>query len=911
MDAWADVRKLVRAGDVFGTIRMVTELDAAGRKAVAAELPAYVTGEARAAGWESWDRQMTPLVLAGVVCLGGPAAVASWLFRREFRWWREAEAAERVLELLGGRSVAWRADLARRMCGRLRVPELRRWGLAARLVRETGIEPPGDDAFMVGWLRELCSEPIRGPIEGPIAGQVAGPIEGSSVGPVEGPIAGLIAEPVAGLIEGSTPGQVAGPIKKLGQVADDPLFAAYVDRIFEIDALAETDLWQVVETVVRLVDTGRLDRVAVLDAVVGRLLRDGPGALVPLAGLHDRLDPDIDEAYARAGDYARLLPAGPVAVADLALAQLRRLEETGRLEEELFAEAMRALAFRPEKKLLRAAMSWAGDAVLRDAARTGTVLEALALIFAQDTLALQDRAVRLAVKLAPRAGQAAREAVRQAATELPDELRERVSAAFGGGIAAAEAPAALPLILPAAPSMPPPVASPGDLVEVLTAGRWAQDVHAFERLLAGLAEWSHRAPDELREALRPWWYPFNPSWYGHYGSEIHEDLIQTVSRAFLAFAAPEHSINLTLAASGTRRRPASPGPLDRLYLRRALELVTPFEEGTGYPVLLATPTSGTGHLDPATLLDRLELLETEGVRALPADLAQALLRLPRTFSAPEVERAGRLTSDAGRECAAWMRSGGLADPPVSMSVRRWGRYNQAGWHLLEAEPEIPASDGLPEEIRALFEMRSGHSYTLTWWPLALPGHRELAAAHLTGYLPSSMESSDGQTRALAVLTHGDGPLGLATAYALACGMSHEKTAERAAATDAFLTLAARGEVPARELGEAVTDLVTQEFIRLNRVVSVLDDATQAGAHEAVWAVITHLLPGLLPKEGERPRAGAADLLAAGARAARIAGARADLPEVAALAARKGSSRLVLEARRLIGIADASPQKSTT
>ncbi|MEU8399878.1 DUF6493 family protein [Nonomuraea sp. NPDC048892] len=851
MDAWVDVRKLVRAGDVTGTIRTVTELDAAGRKAVAAELPAYVTGESRVAGWESWNRQLTPLVLAGVVCLGGPAAVTSWLFRREFRWWHEAEAAERVFGLLGDRPVAWRADLARRMCARLRVPELLRWGLAARLVRETGVEPPGDDAFMVGWLRELCSAPV----------------------------------------------------------ADDPLFAAYAGRIFEIDALAETDLWQVVETVVRLVDAGRLDRVAVLDAVVGRLLRDGPGALVPLAGLHDRLDPDIDEAYARADDYVRLLPAGPVAVADLALAQLRRLEEAGRLEEELFAEAMRALAFRPEKKLLRAAMSWAGDAVLRDAGRTGTVLEALALIFAQDTLALQDRAVRLAVKLAPGAGQEAREAVREAAAELPDELRERVSAAFGGGIAAAQAPAALPLIVPSVPSMPPPIASPGELVQALTALRWAQDVHVFERLLAGLAEWSHRAPDELREALQPWWHPLHPVAYGHYGSEIHENLIEAVNRTFFAFAAPEHSRSLTLAASGMRRRPASPGPLDRLYLRRAMELLTPFEEGTGYPILLATPTTGTGHLDPATLLDRLELLEAEGVQALPADLAQALLRLPRTFTELEVERAGRLTSEAGRECATWMRNGGLTDPPVNMSVRRWRRYYQTGWHLLQAEPETP--DGLPEEIRAVFEVRSGHSYTLTWWPLALPAHRELAAAHLAGYLPSSMGSSDGQTRALAVLAHGDGPLGLATAYALACGMSHEKTGERVAATDAFLTLAARGEVPARELGKAVTDLVTQEFIRLNRVVSVLDDATQAGAHEAVWAVITHVLPGLLPKEGERPRAGAADLLAAGARAARIAGARADLPEVAAVAARKGSSRLVLEARRLIGIAGALPQKSTT
>ncbi|SPL89651.1 unnamed protein product [[Actinomadura] parvosata subsp. kistnae] len=71
-------------------------------------------------------------------------------------------------------------------------------------------------------------------------------------------------------------------------------------------------------------------------------------------------------------------------------------------------------------------------------------------------------------------------------------------------------------------------------------------------------------------------------------------------------------------------------------------------------------------------------------------------------------------------------------------------------------------------------------------------------------------------------------------------------------------------------------------------------------------MISGVLEGLLPKEGERPRAGAPDLLAAGARAARIAGVRAELPEVAAVAARKGSSRLVMEARRLIQLVTPAP-----
>ncbi|NJP98576.1 hypothetical protein HCN51_55730 [Nonomuraea sp. FMUSA5-5] len=838
---WEETLARVTAGDAPGLAAYLSTLDEPGRRAVAARLPAYVTATARTAGWREWAAQGRPLLVAGVATLTGAAAVTAWLLRRELPRWLGERDVELLLGLLRRRPAAWRADVARRLAARMRLPQPRHWEIAAALVRETGIEPPAGEAFVVGWLRRLRPE----------------------------------------------------------TVARDPLLAAYGPRVFEIDALAQAPLWQVVETVARLVHDGLLDRAAVIDAVVRRMLRDGPVARAELAGLHDRLDLDIDESARHARDYAGLLPAGPVAVADVALAQLRRLEEAGRLAEELFAEAMGALAFRPEKKLLRAAVSWAGDAVLRDAGRADTVLGALATIFTQDTLALQERAARLAVRLAPQAGPAGREAIRQAAAELPAELREKVSAAYGGDIAAA-APLVAPLP-PAGegPALPPPIASPEELVRELEAFGWPPDVYAFERLLAGLAEWSHREPERLRQALRPWWHPFSPATYGHQGRELRESLFTAVSRAFLAFAAPEHSRKLT-AQVPKRRLDGAPGAPERLYRRRAMELVTPFEHGTGYPVLLATPTAGTGRLDPSALLDRLERLEAAGVAALPADLAQALLRLPRRFAPADVERASRLTSAAGRTCAAWMRDGGLADPEVTVAVRptTYGPSLRA-----ELGPPPP---GLPEEIRALYEPRDGHTYTLTWWPLALPAHRELAAAHLVGYLPASTDANDRQTQALTTLALGDGPLGPATAHALACGMGHVNPAERAAATDAFLTLAARGDLPAQALAEAVTTLVTADLVKLNRVVSVLDDATQAGAHEEVWAVISGVLEGLLPKEGERPRAGAADLLAAGARAARIAGVRAELPEVAAVAGRKGSSRLVMEARRLIQLVTPAP-----
>ncbi|MFI7132669.1 DUF6493 family protein [Nonomuraea sp. NPDC050153] len=842
MSAWERLVKPAKGGDVARVFRLLLELDADERKAVAARLPDHMAA-VREDRWSSWRRQLRPLRLVGVACLGGAAAVTAWLFKREFLW-AESEDDERIVLLLRHRPAEWRADVARRVAGRLRLNDMRHWAVAAALVRETGIEPPDGDVFMVGWLRALHP----------------------------------------------------------GTAVTDPLFTAFAPRLFEIDGLAEALPGQV-GTIARLVEDGRLERKRVIDGIVGRLLRDGPSAASALAVLHDRLDLDIDEAAERARDYTRLLPAGPVAVADLALAQLRRLEEAGRLEEDLFAEAVEALAFRPEKKLLRAALSWAGDAVLRDARRADVVLAAMSLIFAQDTLALQERAVRLAVKLAPRAGEAGREAVRQAAPGLPEELRERVSAAYGGGIAAEDMHVTPLPAVGEGPALPPPYASPDQLVRAAAADN--VDPHTFERLLAGLVEWSRRAPDALREELRPWWQPLDPWFFGHYEHGSLDGEIHAVRRAFLAFASPETSASLP---KPDVRQPPTLGGFKQLYLGRAHELALSFLAGDGCPVLLATPTAGSGHVDPEVLLDRFERLEAAGARALPADLIQALLRLPRDIPDACVRRAEQLTSEAGRACADWMRGGGPADPRVKVYLReqRTSLYLSFS-HVLHPVLDVP--DDLPEELRPLWRPEAGYAFSLAWWPLAMPSHREVVAAHMVWMLSIGMESGDQQTHALGALAHGDGPLGSGVAHALACGMGHAHAANRAAATDALLTLAARGQVPAQVLGETLTALVVKGFVKLNRVVSVLDDATQAGAHEAVWEVVVRLLPGLLPQDGERPRAGLADLLAAGARAARIAGVRAELPEVAAVAARKGSSRLVQEARRLQQLVT-TPKKST-
>jgi hypothetical protein len=58
------------------------------------------------------------------------------------------------------------------------------------------------------------------------------------------------------------------------------------------------------------------------------------------------------------------------------------------------------------------------------------------------------------------------------------------------------------------------------------------------------------------------------------------------------------------------------------------------------------------------------------------------------------------------------------------------------------------------------------------------------------------------------------------------------------------------------------------------------------------------LPRLMPSDGERPRAGLGELLGVAARAATLAGARGKIDGLKEMAARKGTSLVLHEARHL-------------
>ncbi|MFD2351793.1 hypothetical protein ACFSTC_24775 [Nonomuraea ferruginea] len=271
-----------------------------------------------------------------------------------------------------------------------------------------------------------------------------------------------------------------------------------------------------------------------------------------------------------------------------------------------------------------------------------------------------------------------------------------------------------------------------------------------------------------------------------------------------------------------------PHPLQRFLARRLNEVIELFESGGSVPVLLATPTEPTGHVDPVTLLERME--SPGGAEPLEADFHQALLRLPRRLDPALAERADRLGSAPGRALAHWLRRGGLPDPDVTCQVRT--RANQYGSASVEVDGRIAAPREIPPPIAELWTPFEGARYlsyphTMAAWPAIMPSHREVVAAHLARFLPQGFSRRDGVQAIVAALAHADGPAGDAVAAVVTFGLGHRQPERRGHAVDALVTLTIRGELPSAAVGRTVVQLLGADAVKLGALTEALQQATTA------------------------------------------------------------------------------------
>ncbi|TDQ53025.1 DUF6493 family protein [Actinorugispora endophytica] len=841
-------------------------------------------------------RRKKALLVAGAGCHTGAAAVAQWVTHRDLAWLADFPTSARILEVLAARPKEWQGDVARRVAARSGAEwDENRLFLVDRLVLLSGCPVPADEGFVLAWMRNRlwgASDDWPDVVDGVLTAPRSG---GRRLG-------------------------------ALDRVRDDPFLDAVVPRLFEVGGVGPLlqdrnhppnlqNGWN--HLLAALCREGRLDREALLDGALARLLRPGrPGDLRGFRKLLDALEPTEDEYAARTVTLLRLLPDTPSPVAGHAQKVLARLDEAGRLEDEHLVDASASVLFRTEATLVRAQLSWLDRAARRDRSRAGLAALAAADAFGHGDLAVQERALNLVARHLPAAGDAVRPGLVAAAAALTPVLRGRAAEVLGGAVADDDPE---PDVLPAVSGPRPMEAPPATAVEVAeevnaiiaaTRFNWADGIavstveaSVFERVLDGLVRHAHRDRDGLVHALEA--TTRTDSWIGRVGPSDRS--MGDVCHVVAEILGEEHGGPVWRFSHRIGENPASraPSPLNAV-LQERLREVARMVVGGAPPFLLATPTLTDGRIDPAALVERIAEYERVGAVPGEVDLSQALLRVDAAACGGDVlARARELASDAGRRLTAWLEAGGLPEPKLVRAAEtaeenpRWGGGRPTKLLLFANERLVPPCALAEVFARVLDSERpsrippDNHGH----WPFVVPVRRELVALHLQpAFTEVSYADPGSGMLLLPALAEGSGAAGPALHLGLACGLGARDAGIRTAAVDALLVLAARGGLDPALLGRELAEATRYGVVTPRGLAESVREAARFGASGAVWTALSAALPALLDRD-EKAK-GLPDVLAVAAESAHRCGARGPVAEVSALAARKGSTRLLKEARRL-------------
>jgi hypothetical protein len=333
------------------------------------------------------------------------------------------------------------------------------------------------------------------------------------------------------------------------------------------------------------------------------------------------------------------------------------------------------------------------------------------------------------------------------------------------------------------------------------------------------------------------------------------------------------------------------------------------------PLLLATPTTSSGLIDPAELVDRMRRAADEGWEPWELDLAQALLRLPRDHCPEAAARARKLGTPAAMALARRLSAGNPADPQVTSVLRTILAEDRV---LATAHSRSPGQPGDPStlvgDLAAPEDWPQGYLYHTWWlscWPPMLPAHRDVAAAHLVPDLFAQTSRGRGDGALLPMLAEADGPVGAGMNLAIAYGLAARDRTDRSGAVDTLITLAARGQLDGAALGAHIGSLAARGHLPLNRVLPGLRDVAKAGAPGQMWALVAAALPQTLPPVTEQPPYRLAELIEFGVDLAEICRPPAPLLCLEPIVARRSSSQLVTQARRLWQASSATASQSAS
>ncbi len=865
----------VRAGVTTDVPALLEPLDAAERKAALARLKA-LRAEVRAGQWASppylANRIRSALYVAGAGCLTGVAETASWLGARDLLMWDTD--GPMALAALGERDPEWAADLAGRLAKRQAVAE-NSYPLLHGLVVRSGYTVAPTDGYVNGWVWHITDDRL---------------------------------------------------LERLREDPQTPVLVAHALAMAEAPERFTRTLrpgsprhWP---TALRtLVAEGLLDRAQVLDLCVSRLLRGGPirNLRFPLEMVR-LLEPDTDELGKRIPDWVGIAADAPSLVAGYAQDVLTELASAGTLPVGALAEMTAGVLFRTEKKLVRAQLALVGKVLAREPGAAGELLPAVTEAFGNEDTSVQERALKLVGRHLTAVGPEVRDELAEAAGLLSPMHRQAAEALFGSAL---EEPAGAPYeeILPPVPErllVAPPASTVEALMAELVAKGLSEEPVAFERALDGLVRLAHRdratVVEAVREAFpRTGWQETHYFTHHTQGTEVVlAGLLGLLDRARIDLGRTKGN------GSDSCFHQALSGVLDaRLW--EAADLV-----GTGaLPFLLATPTWHTGAIDPLVLVARLREYRDAGAEPAPADLAQALLRVLRDdpSAGRAAEEAAALGTPAGRRLAEWLREEDAVAASVRFLVRGEERSTMQWWLFDRIVVDVADRPAVREEFPPAFQWLGGVLEATPrrcyhWvdgraqWAAVLPADREVLAACLLPTLAYCVEGdSRGATEPLTALAEAEGPAGRAVLLTLAFGLGCADADDRLRAVDALLVLASRGELDARQVGSELAWLVAEGSVKPNRLADAARTAALTGAYGTVWAVLSAMLPDLLT--ATRPVRGLGEVLAVAADCVERCGAGGDVAGLAPLAAKRGSTQLVVQAGRLLNALRQGTDRSLT
>ncbi|MFJ4468671.1 DUF6493 family protein [Streptomyces sp. NPDC089424] len=869
--------ELVRAGRTAEVVGLLDGLTDAERRACLPELK-ELRKELRAAPWEPAARRAYPaLHAAGAACQTGAAGVASWIAAADMRWSQVSPGV--LLHVLGDRETDWLADVTHRLAQRP-VTAWVPFELMAGLVRLSGCPVPTTDAYVRGWVDHLNGTWQRG---GTLLDRLRRDLH--------------LRELVAALFDTD---DIGGRLQWSRHDGPDGWIGALAQLTVE----------------------GALDRGATVDACLARLLRGGTAAdQRAFLRLLKCLALTRDEERERTADLSALASDATSTVAAHAQSVLAALALDGGLAPRRLAEMSEAVLFRTERKLVRAQLVLLGKVLARNASAAGQLLPAVAHAFGHDDADVQERALKLVERHVEKLDSVpARAELAMAAEQLIPGLRARAVESLGAAPAGPE-PSGYEELLPPAPRparLAPAAAAAVELAEEVGAALASEPgVTDFERALDGLVRHAYGDREALVSALEPvvarrWWNGADGSVardaFGHSYGAVSDaasglDLLLATLRGAVRTATLH-----TRVKRGSDTRDCVHSALLRAFECRLWEVAYRIRTDP-LPFLLSTPTWSTGLLEPADLVERLATYARLGTRVAEGDFAQALLRVrrgDREAAASAALRAAALGTAEGTRLAAWLTSG-APETPVA-----W-RRTSGRRVLVELGEVLELQEDFPPEFRSLGRPFGGsrkNRWCYHWeddvrqhWPAMLPERRELVAARLLqGLSELALDDARGAAAALPRLAESGGQAGEALHLGVAYALGARHPEDRLAAVDALLVLAARGQLDAARLGADLGQLVRCGAVKSQRLAESMRTAAATGADATTWSVLSGTLPELLADltsgETSTPARGLGELLAVAAECVERSGARGELPHLAQAAARRGSSRLVSQARRL-------------